>query len=122
MQRKERQEKERDSRYTAVMRALVWRYVSAKHRESEESPVTEDDINEVKGEISAAKCELLEVLHSNGMDISKANAKEKSKPQLSFSNSTFELLKWGILSSRPVSCSFPYKTQKSAFQTGLFDY
>ncbi|XP_021942110.1 transient-receptor-potential-like protein, partial [Zootermopsis nevadensis] len=44
--RKERQEKERDSRYTAVMRALVWRYVSAKHRESEESPVTEDDINE----------------------------------------------------------------------------
>jgi transient-receptor-potential-like protein len=61
------------------MRALVWRYISAKHREAEESPVTEDDINEVKGEISAAKCELLEVLHSNGMDISKADAKGKSK-------------------------------------------
>lgn len=79
MQHKEHQEKERDSRYTAVMRALVWRYVSAKHREAEENPVTEDDINEVKGEISAAKCELLEVLCSNGMDISKANTKEKSK-------------------------------------------
>ncbi|KDR22808.1 Transient-receptor-potential-like protein, partial [Zootermopsis nevadensis] len=78
LRRMSSKEKERDSRYTAVMRALVWRYVSAKHRESEESPVTEDDINEVKGEISAAKCELLEVLHSNGMDISKANAKEKT--------------------------------------------
>ena len=64
------------------MRALVWRYISAMHRQAEESAVTEDDINEVKGEISAAKCEILEVLHSNGMDISKADAKEKSKYRL----------------------------------------
>lgn len=76
--RMERQEKERDYRYTAVMRALIWRYVSAMHRQAEESPVTEDDVNEVKGEISAAKCEILEVLRSNGMDISKADAKEKT--------------------------------------------
>lgn len=61
------------------MRALVWRYVSAMHRQAEENPVTEDDINEVKGEISAAKCELLEVLRSNGMDVSKAHLKEKGK-------------------------------------------
>jgi transient-receptor-potential-like protein len=49
------------------------------HRQAEENPVTEDDINEVKGEISAAKCELLEVLRSNGLDISTADTKEKSK-------------------------------------------
>jgi transient-receptor-potential-like protein len=61
------------------MRALVWRYVSAMHRQAEDNPVTEDDINEVKGEISAAKCEMLEVLRSNGMDISKAQMKEKGK-------------------------------------------
>jgi transient-receptor-potential-like protein len=61
------------------MRALVWRYVSAMHRQAEDNPVTEDDISELKGEISAAKCELLEVLQSNGMDISKADTKEKSK-------------------------------------------
>jgi transient-receptor-potential-like protein len=61
------------------MRALVWRYVSAMHRQAEENPVTEDDINEVKGEVSAAKCEILEVLRSNGMDISKADTKGKSK-------------------------------------------
>ena len=57
----------------------MWRYVSAMHRQAEDNPVTEDDINEVKGEISAAKCELLEVLRSNGMNISKAHMKEKGK-------------------------------------------
>jgi len=57
----------------------VWRYVSVMHRQAEDSPVTEDDINEVKGEISAAKCELLEVLRSNGMNISKAQMKETGK-------------------------------------------
>lgn len=76
--RKERQEKERDYRYTAVMRALVWRYISARHRQAEENPVTEDDINEVKGEISAMKCQVLEVLQRNGMDVSSADTKEKA--------------------------------------------
>ena len=77
MQRR-KEERERDNRYTSVMRALVWRYVSAKHRKTEESPVTEDDINEVKGDISAMRYEILEVLERNGMDVSSAERKEKS--------------------------------------------
>lgn len=60
------------------MRALVWRYVSAMHRKCEEDPVTEDDINEVKGDISAFRYELLEILEKNGMDVSSAAKKEKS--------------------------------------------
>nr|CAD7264599.1 unnamed protein product [Timema shepardi] len=76
--RKERHEKERDYRYTAVMRSLVWRYVSTMHRQAEDNPVTEDDINEVKTEVSAMKCQLLEVLGKNGMDISCADSKEKT--------------------------------------------
>ncbi|XP_063238100.1 transient-receptor-potential-like protein [Bacillus rossius redtenbacheri] len=76
--RKERKEKERDYRYAAVIRSLVWRYVSAKQRQADESAVTEDDINEVKAEVSSMKCELLEVLKDNGMDISSADAKEKT--------------------------------------------
>lgn len=73
-QRKE--EKERANRYTSVMRSLVWRYVSAMHRKFEDSPVTEDDINEVKMEVSAMRYELLEVFEKNGMDVSCANRKE----------------------------------------------
>ncbi|XP_049937649.1 transient-receptor-potential-like protein [Schistocerca serialis cubense] len=76
--RKERKEKERDYRYTAVMRSLVWRYVSAMHRHAEENPVTEDDINEVKGEISAMKCQMLEVFRKNGMDVTSADTREKA--------------------------------------------
>lgn len=61
------------------MRALVWRYVSAMHRKCEENPVTEDDINEVKNDISSFRYEILEVLGRNGMDVSCAEKKEKGK-------------------------------------------
>lgn len=73
-----KEDKERAERYTNVMRALVWRYVSAMHRRMEESAVTEDDINEVKGEISAMRYELLEIFEKNGMDVSAADRKEKT--------------------------------------------
>lgn len=59
------------------MRALVWRYVSAMHRKCEEATVTEDDINEVKSDISSFRYEILDVLGKNGMDISSAERKEK---------------------------------------------
>lgn len=64
------------------MRALVWRYVTAMHKKYEENPVTEDDINEVKGDISSFRYELLEVLQKNGMDVSSAEVKEKGKSWL----------------------------------------
>ncbi|XP_071452453.1 transient-receptor-potential-like protein [Hetaerina americana] len=74
--RKERHEKERDYRYTAVMRSLVWRYISSMHRKLDENPVTEDDINEVKGEISTMRYEMLEVFERNGMDVSSADKRK----------------------------------------------
>lgn len=79
-----KEDKERAERYTNVMRALVWRYVSAMHRRMEESAVTEDDINEVKGEISAMRYELLEIFEKNGMDVSAADRKEKSEWEFCF--------------------------------------
>lgn len=41
--------------------------------------MTEDDINEVKGEISTMRYEMLEVFERNGMDVSSADRKEKSE-------------------------------------------
>ncbi|XP_052744567.1 transient-receptor-potential-like protein isoform X2 [Bicyclus anynana] len=67
-----------DVRYTSVMRALVWRYVSAMHRKLDDDPVTEDDINELKGDVSALRYELLEVFEKNGMDVSFTDRKEKT--------------------------------------------
>ncbi|CAB3252596.1 unnamed protein product [Arctia plantaginis] len=77
MKMKEQKEKEHDVRYTAVMRALVWRYLSAKHRKMVDEPVTEDDINELKVDVSALRYELLEVFEKNGMDVSFTDRKEK---------------------------------------------
>lgn len=80
---KRRKEKEeRANRYTNVMRALVWRYVASMHRQFEDSEVTEDDINEVKGEITSMRYELLEVLEKNGMDVSSADRKAKSESRM----------------------------------------
>lgn len=88
LQRKEKRERERDFRYNAVMRSLIWRYVSSMHKQADDSPVTDDDINEVKGEITAMRYELLEVLERNGMDVSSADKKkdsEYSRPTLYYS-------------------------------------
>lgn len=60
------------------MRSLVWRYVSAMHRRYEESAVTEDDINEVKADISSMRYEILAIFEKNGMDISSADKKERA--------------------------------------------
>ncbi|KAK0077924.1 hypothetical protein PV326_009713 [Microctonus aethiopoides] len=69
-------QKAREHKYNSVMRALIWRYVVNAHTEHEMEPVTEDDIHEVKSDISSWRCELLEVLARNGMDISGTNTKD----------------------------------------------
>lgn len=48
------------------------------HRRYEESIVTEDDINELKSDISTMRYEMLEIFEKNGMDISSADKKEKA--------------------------------------------
>lgn len=76
--RLQRRKEDRENRYTNVIRSLVWRYVSAMQRRYDDSAVTEDDINEVKADISAMRYEMLEVFDRNGMDVSFTERKEKS--------------------------------------------
>ncbi|XP_076644692.1 transient receptor potential-like isoform X2 [Halictus rubicundus] len=66
------------NKYGAVMRALIWRYVVHAHSEHEMDPVTEDDVHELKSDLSSWRCELLEVLRRNGMDIAGADTKERT--------------------------------------------
>ncbi|XP_065366954.1 transient-receptor-potential-like protein [Calliphora vicina] len=74
---KKRQAKEQENAYDSIMRSLVWRYVAAQNRKFEDNPVTEDDINEVKSEISTMRYEMLEIFENSGMDVSSAAKKEK---------------------------------------------
>ncbi|XP_036148851.1 transient-receptor-potential-like protein [Monomorium pharaonis] len=68
----------REHKYGVVMRALIWRYIVNAHNEHEMEPVTEDDVHELKSDLSSWRCELLDILHKNGMDIGGVNKKEKT--------------------------------------------
>ena len=54
------------------MRNLVRRYVTVEQRKAESEGVTEDDVNEIKQDISAFRCELIEILKQSGMNTSTA--------------------------------------------------
>jgi len=71
-QRKVKQASERDFRYQSIMRNLVRRYVTVEQRKAEGEGVTEDDVNEIKQDISAFRCELIEILKNSGMNTSTA--------------------------------------------------
>lgn len=70
--RKVKQASERDFRYQSIMRNLVRRYVTVEQRKAESEGVTEDDVNEIKQDISAFRCELIEILKNSGMNTSTA--------------------------------------------------
>ncbi|XP_048512013.1 transient receptor potential-gamma protein isoform X2 [Athalia rosae] len=68
-----KQASERDFRYQSIMRNLVRRYVTVEQRKAEGEGVTEDDVNEIKQDISAFRCELIEILKNSGMNTSTAS-------------------------------------------------
>lgn len=55
------------------MRNLVRRYVTVQQRKAESQGVTEDDVNEIKQDISAFRCELVEILKNSGMNTATAS-------------------------------------------------
>nr|CAD7258014.1 unnamed protein product [Timema shepardi] len=57
----------------SIMRNLVRRYVTVEQRKAEGEGVTEDDVNEIKQDISAFRCELIEILKNSGMNTSTAS-------------------------------------------------
>uniref|UniRef100_A0A1B0BV64 Transient receptor ion channel domain-containing protein n=1 Tax=Glossina palpalis gambiensis TaxID=67801 RepID=A0A1B0BV64_9MUSC len=68
IRRKAQQANDRDFKYQQIMRNLVRRYVTVEQRKAESQGVTEDDVNEIKQDISAFRCELVEILKNSGMD------------------------------------------------------
>lgn len=63
-----RQKREAMSQYTHVSRLVVRRYVSAEEaRKQEEAGITEDDVNEIRQDISTFRFELVDILKLNGM-------------------------------------------------------
>lgn len=71
--------KKTNDEFATVMRALIWRYISMKHQEMENMDVNEDDINEIKSELSTMKYDFLEVLRKNGMEVPSDQRRKTSK-------------------------------------------
>lgn len=65
------------------MRNLVRRYVTVEQRKAESQGVTEDDVNEIKQDISAFRCELVEILKNSGMDTNVTAGQGGGKPEKS---------------------------------------
>lgn len=69
--------KENSASFAQVIRALVWRYVSLRHMQSEMNAVTEDHIQEIKSDISSLKFQLWDILKQNGMQIPSEHKRDK---------------------------------------------
>ncbi|XP_026318010.1 transient receptor potential protein-like [Hyposmocoma kahamanoa] len=62
--------------HEAVMRVLVRRYVMAEQRARDEVGVTEDDVMEIRQDISTLRYELIDILHNNGMKTPRINQQD----------------------------------------------
>ena len=56
-----------------IMRNLVRRYVTQEQRKAENEGVTEDDVNEIKNDISAFRFEMIEIMRASGMNTRSAS-------------------------------------------------
>ncbi|XP_036364088.1 transient receptor potential-gamma protein-like isoform X1 [Octopus sinensis] len=58
----------REIRYQVVIRKLISRYIMNKQRPQKDEIVSQDDVNELKQDISTFRFELMQVLNSNGFE------------------------------------------------------
>ena len=55
------------------MKNLVRRYVTQEQQKAENEGVTEDDVNEIKNDISAFRFELIEIMRQSSMKVSSSS-------------------------------------------------
>jgi hypothetical protein len=79
------QRKSRDAaleRHDSVMTLLVRRYVTAEQRKRDEFGITEDDVMEIRQDISTLRYELIDILKSNGMKTPDVGDKETTRKKV----------------------------------------
>lgn len=55
------------ARHDTIVRLLVRRYVTAEQRKRDEFGITEDDVREIRQDISSFRYDLIDILRKNGM-------------------------------------------------------
>jgi len=64
------------SRHEAVVRSLIRRYVMAEQKKRDDFAITEDDVKEIRQDISTFRFELIDILKNNGMRTPKLDKEE----------------------------------------------
>ncbi|XP_059485521.1 transient receptor potential-gamma protein-like isoform X4 [Neocloeon triangulifer] len=102
-------------RKQSIMRNLVRRYVTVEQRKAESQGVTEDDVNEIKQDISAFRCELIEILKNSGMNTATASGVGGGAGGKKNRQKERRLMKGFNIAPPPTSASSP----KSGQATGM---
>lgn len=75
-------------RHAKIMRLLIRRYVTHEQRSRDDAGITEDDVMEIRQDISTLRYELIDILRKNGMKtpaLSKEEAQGNDSRQLMYS-------------------------------------
>ncbi|KAF2349669.1 hypothetical protein FHG87_019574 [Trinorchestia longiramus] len=70
---KDKNKRKVEQQHHDVMRLLVRRYITEQQRKADERKVTEDDVNEIKQDVSTFRFQLIDILKNNGMNTSIAS-------------------------------------------------
>uniref|UniRef100_A0A903WR35 Transient receptor ion channel domain-containing protein n=2 Tax=Anopheles darlingi TaxID=43151 RepID=A0A903WR35_ANODA len=122
IRRKVKQASERDFRYQSIMRNLVRRYVTVEQRKAESQGVTEDDVNEIKQDISAFRCELVEILKNSGMNTAIATGQGSGVGGKKNRQKERRLMKGFNIAPPPAPDAPQHLTPVSEFMTQLPDH
>lgn len=69
-------------RHNNVMKLLVRRYVCDEQRKRDDFGVTEDDVMEIRQDISTLRYELIDIFNKNGMKTPKVNRDDNSGEEI----------------------------------------
>ncbi|XP_029663485.1 transient receptor potential protein isoform X2 [Formica exsecta] len=67
-------------RHDTVMRVLIRRYVTAEQKKRDEFGITEDDVREIRQDISTFRYDLIDILRQNGMRAPQIDKEEITIP------------------------------------------
>lgn len=64
------------------MRLLVRRFITAEQRKRDDFGVTEDDVMEIRQDISTLRYELIDIFHKNGMKTPRVDPNDNQRKSL----------------------------------------
>lgn len=77
------------------------RFITAEQRKRDDFGVTEDDVMEIRQDISTLRYELIDIFHKNGMKTPRVDSKENQRKQWHFHHLQFNRNFISVISQWP---------------------